>query len=307
MKSKRYPFHYFDLDDAGLPSMLYHYTSLEALLSIVKSGCMRATHIRYLNDHSELDWLWDAVDKLLVQKWECEKVGPRRELLELLTSEVGNGPKFDAFVASFSQDGDDLSQWRGYCSGGTGVSIGFDSQALKASWVRSASADKLLPAIGELQRVRYLEAGPNSDLSKELDLVLKEAMNYSPFPQNYKRIMKISAKADIFKIWISRVAPLCKHHAFSSENEWRLVLKKQRDDELYQQFRAGKSSIVPYVEAPLNLNSEKVPEVGYMVRKVIVGPTPSMPLAVSALKSFFTSLGHPEVEIDESRIPYRHW
>ena len=44
-----------------LPEILYHYTSADALLSIVNSGRISATNIDYLNDSSEVAWMWKAV------------------------------------------------------------------------------------------------------------------------------------------------------------------------------------------------------------------------------------------------------
>ena len=38
----------------------------------------------------------------------------------------------EAFVCSFSEDGDSLPQWRGYCPNGLGIAIGFSSDVLKA-------------------------------------------------------------------------------------------------------------------------------------------------------------------------------
>jgi len=54
------------------PSVLYHYTSMEALLSIVESGRMRATHIRYLNDTTEAASMWGSVTERLTARQDKE-------------------------------------------------------------------------------------------------------------------------------------------------------------------------------------------------------------------------------------------
>ena len=52
-----------------------------------------------------------------------------------LLEKVENSRHRGEFVASFSESGDDLSQWRAYCSAGPGFSIGFHAAALRTQWV----------------------------------------------------------------------------------------------------------------------------------------------------------------------------
>ena len=53
-----------------------------------------------------------------------------------------------AFIASFTEDGDLLSQWRGYGAGGDGVSIGFDLNKLSLSVIDSVfPGDERPPAL----------------------------------------------------------------------------------------------------------------------------------------------------------------
>ena len=42
-----------------IPRVVYHYTSMDAMLGIVE-GCIWATNIRYLNDVSEYDHFLEA-------------------------------------------------------------------------------------------------------------------------------------------------------------------------------------------------------------------------------------------------------
>jgi hypothetical protein len=74
-----------------------------------------------------------------------------------------------------------------------------------------------------------------------------------------------------------------------------------------QRFRAGKSTVIPYVEVELGRGTDRKLSDEYMIRKVLVGPTPNPGLSVEALQSLFLSKGHPEVLVEKSAIPYRHW
>ena len=117
-----------------LPEILYHYTSADALLSIVNSGRISATNIDYLNDSSEVAWMWKAVASQL----EATKLSENKAESECATQilkKIEERRRLNEFVASFSENGDDLSQWRAYCPGGFGYSIGFASAALSTQWI----------------------------------------------------------------------------------------------------------------------------------------------------------------------------
>ena len=96
-------------------------------------------------------------------------------------------------------------------------------------------------------------------------------------------------------------APIFKDIAFEEEQEWRLVLSKIPGPMPAKQFRAGKSTLVPYVDAELQVKE------GYFIKEVIVGPTPHPELSVEAAGALFQSLNHPEVSVRASNVPYRHW
>jgi TATA-box binding protein (TBP) (component of TFIID and TFIIIB) len=51
----------------NLPSVVYHYTSMETLKKIAESGKIWATSIRYLNDISERDYAISEIQQRLKQ------------------------------------------------------------------------------------------------------------------------------------------------------------------------------------------------------------------------------------------------
>lgn len=53
--------------------------------------------------------------------------------LQALANIAGNVAQANVCVASFTEEGDLLSQWRGYCTPGDGLSIGLPSACLAAS------------------------------------------------------------------------------------------------------------------------------------------------------------------------------
>jgi hypothetical protein len=75
----------------------YHYTSLPVLFSILENDSLWASNSRFSNDDSE--------EKLLGSEW-CKKTNYRG----------------DNYILCLCDEGDQLSQWRGYCHNG-GASI----------------------------------------------------------------------------------------------------------------------------------------------------------------------------------------
>jgi hypothetical protein len=57
----------------------------------------------------------------------------------------------------------------------------------------------------------------------------------------------------------------------------------------------------------MRVGAECVPREKYFIDEVIIGPTPTPELTLEALRSLFDSVGHPEVIIRSSCIPFRSW
>jgi hypothetical protein len=290
-------------DTIHRPAVLYHYTSMNALLSILSSGQIRATHIRYLNDVSEAKWMWKAVVERLEQLKGSAESETQSEQASAILKMVHERRTLDDFVASFSENGDDLSQWRAYCPGGAGFSIGFNTEALNTQWVADPKGGEPLFVGGSLKKVRYL--GPDElKFSSDLDNMLRLL---PPIFIERGFDGKPVSKEQFLMGWLSTISSSFKHYAFSAENEWRLILTKPHKPMPFQRFRPGSSSIIPYVEAVLNRNYKSEQPANYMINRVIIGPTPSPELSKEALEAAFHSAGHPEVDVEVSTIPFRHW
>src|ERR1700730_1271189 len=106
--------------------VLYHYTSAGGLLGIIESGTLWASDCRFLNDATELSY---STEQLLaaLSTLEDDTMGPESGFIlpgvvEHLTAET-----FRVHVVCFCEDGDLLSQWRGYgADGGYAVGLGSD-------------------------------------------------------------------------------------------------------------------------------------------------------------------------------------
>jgi hypothetical protein len=207
------------------------------------------------------------------------------------------------FVASFSEEGDDLSQWRSYCPGQAGFSIGFSVAALRSQWVSDPAGGEPSFVGGKLLKISYLS---KTDVS-EIDLAIDDALQMGLQLHGKMGFFGPISGQQAVTAWFSVIAPSYKDSAYFAEREWRMVLSKPHKPMPGQRFRAGKSTVIPYVEVELNRDLDFKLSTEYMIRKVFVGPTPNPDLSLEALQHFFSSKGHPEILVEKSAIPYRHW
>lgn len=290
--------------DEPTPPILYHYTSMEGLLSIVETGRIRATHIRFLNDSSESETMWTVVLRRLKERSErADSSEEQAYLSEIITATSGRRTH-NEYVASFSQEGDDLSQWRAYCPAQPGFSIGFSNAALRSQWVADPHGGKPLFVGGKLAKVRYV----NESDTTQIDLAIDYALQFGAMLHGSQGFSgQTLTKGQVAMAWFYITAPIFKNPAFRAESEWRMVLSKPHKPMPGVRFGLGKSSIVPYIEVVLNRDSKFELPNEYMIGKVLIGPTPNPDLSVEAVNSLFAYNGHSEVVVEKSKIPYRHW
>jgi hypothetical protein len=111
--------------DAPLLPELYHYTSIEGLQGILERRCLWSTHFEYLNDSTEVIYGQKVNDGVIQGR-----INKCSELTQVFLHQM-----FDMhhmiyqgiaiYLSCFCEDGDLLSQWRSYGSGGGGCAIGF--------------------------------------------------------------------------------------------------------------------------------------------------------------------------------------
>ncbi|MFK3672422.1 DUF2971 domain-containing protein [Leifsonia aquatica] len=237
------------LDDVGhrssvpLPPVVYHYTDARGFLGILENRRLWLTDLAFMNDREELIF---AVDEVL------HAVEARRHLLEpdarmddpedAIRSRVNvllgieqhlvdlrEGVEvLRAYAACFCDDGDQLSQWRGYAGGTSGFALGFDRSKIDQLAIGAGVGAKL-------GRVHYGVEAPEIET-----LVAELAMYASAHPgveaeYQYQDVVNL----------LSRI----KNPGFREERESRLVALLAHDPSRLS-FRATASGLAPYLECP---------------------------------------------------------
>lgn len=276
--------------------MLYHYTSLDALVQIVPTKSLRATDIHYLNDSSELK---HASQRFLAEVRRLED-DPNQDkivlsqLAEWLRTRLSDG--YLVFVVCFTEEGDLLSQWRGYTPHAKGVSLGFSHEHLLACASRQSF---------EFGRCIYEPALQDEIARRAVRAVLAAATRAGPARQSEAHPSQSYYPAfQEAEPHLLRIAALLKHDAFEAECEWRAVSPAVSDYVKAEiAYRPGRTTLVPYVEFGLNVPGQ----VGIGLPHAVLGPTPHVNLGVQALSQF---LARHQVcsgmrTVGPSRVPYR--
>jgi len=290
---------------------LYHYTSLNGVLGILGSRSLWASHVSYLNDASEffhgISFAKDIAASLFMEDDYLAAFGwAARHALESISPT-------DLYVTSFSEKGDLLSQWRGYCPAGAGICLGFDFGHLKDFCQdRGYRLEKCIYTHNKqfLQVkslvIKSLERFPKLHLSRaEFDLLSPKEQVEAELAYRYQTseggANQPEADAAVGQLCaeIGELAPLFKNEGFHEEAEWR-ILAKGSSEEI--KFRSGPTYLVPYIE--LDILSSGAHSA---LKEVIIGPNPNQERCAESVEKLLSACGLNGVEVRISPIPFNSW
>jgi len=261
---------------------IYHYSSQQGLLGILETREFWATKIQFMNDAEEFRHAI-ALAKAILERRQNE-LG-RIDAIDCAIQHLPITETTDIFLACFSEVGDLLSQWRGYCPEGIGFSIGFDYQELEAV----AIAQECF-----IGRCIYDMDTKNNLLEEIIDHFLGRASS-----------QPVDSDGPIFQeflmnFWV--VAPLLKDPSFQEENEWRIISFPKSLKDALVGLRAGKSTLIPY----FRLKLETMKKSALNEIEIIVSPNPNMNLALAGASALLTSK-KLKGAVKASSVPFRGW
>jgi hypothetical protein len=316
-----------DLLTKPIPKNLWHYTSHSGFKGIVESKSIYATDLRFLNDRQEFIHARDLALKLSDAVLDAAGIaGPFHETVKNAVGYAfGTGPlrpdRLQVMVASFSEAQDQLSQWRGYSGGSSGVSVSFDLSMIRPPYELQSAvvfapcvydpAEKEALILCALNQISRMLSTYTTDVFEEvakdpnLASILRTAGELGPpnikGPSLKNRLITAMGRVNFDLI---RICPLLKDSSFAEEREWRLVLPISMNKQLQNhpgKFRPAKDTLIPYLEFPLNGSAEEPAP----VNDLILGPG-SHAEAQAAASSFLKAhkiMVKPRV----SDVPYRPW
>ena len=248
-------------------SIVYHYTTISGLIGIISGKKLWASDCQFLNDGTELSYARDIFfsELNILNLPHIEGGGYIIPALPLDT--------FYMFITCFCENGDLLSQWRGYGLN-QGYSLGFDVSLLK-----------LIDNIDGVIPVEYGITNPSKYFAHELEFATHRTAH--PEMSAYNATRNILPR--LVKI---------KNPCFKEEKEWRLL--KQFTEEINEDqeilFRKSSNGPIPYQE--ISFPRECLTE-------VIIGPGEHIDIREKAIRKILNYYEFWEVTIRISEIPFR--
>lgn len=273
------------MEEKTFPKIIYHYTTQDGLIGIIKESTLWATKIHYMNDASELTEPLRMADVIITKLLQQLDIGDtkdkesKKDIYLRMLDDIRGWERINICVASFCADGDLLSQWRGYGVPGSAYSIGFDVQKL---------VETLDPYLFKLYHCQYYDPKAfQQKIQQFIFEVLNEAITDRKIP------------VDFIDKFVEMAATM-KFNCFKEEDEWRVLSWRPLPftDERFN-FKSGKSMVVPYYSIPLDLSS---------IVEIIIGPCQHPELARDAVYGMAHKYKLENVQrgqVKTSQIPYR--
>ncbi|MDJ0826032.1 MAG: DUF2971 domain-containing protein [Rhodobacter sp.] len=270
-----------------IPDVLYHYTTVDALIGISKGKKIWASNTRFLNDAKEFEFGREigtdsikSIRSATDRETEVLKNLFCNQILETLrpNSEIQN-----TYATCFSPNPDQLSQWRGYTAKTGAVCIGFRTELLRDLTTRGPIS------------VSY-----NADLFARcfVDLVERYLSLFEKYFRANNQVEICQILKEVFAANFAIMTSYFKHPGFKEESEIRIVFESWQEIHGVE-FRSNSGLIVPYVEVDLASISDD------FIVEVIVGPTNDPSLMTSSVTEFLKLMGKHDIQLRTSEIPYR--
>ena len=287
---------------------LFHYCSTDSFHSIVSTQSIRLSSLSLSNDTMEGKIVAQALVRLAVADGLDDDSTER-----LLSSFDTIERKFDGLGFCLSEEGDLLSQWRGYAADASGISIGFSTAYLDKLQNRNILDQAINDPLVQLHQVKYSTDEHDTQVSPAYAEVRK-AIDKGAFRfSQTKGLLDLRTESEIaqenkqntealhraFSALFTLFPKLfvLKSNAFREEREWRLLshlIWERSDDCSYRPIHGRlipyRLLILPKLDAPA-------------ITKVVLGPKHITP--PSMIADFLKKSGFPDVEVIKSVATYR--
>lgn len=300
---------------------IYHYTSPDGLLAILKTPSVRFTDCQFLNDKSEYthihiplekaceevrDSLFDVNFCDMIQNFFQEKY----DYVQIFSEQPGLGfnnlkmYSMRHYVFCASTDPDLLNMWNYYVKGGNyqGYNIGISVNDMVKSFT-SLIGDKVSLFYGP---VVYKDKDKIEILKKEIieaDTKLHNALKN--VNDEIERDLIVQSYYGETILHIEHLRLFFKDAAFSGEKEYRFVIRmpEHRVDINNQLLNTGftvkQGVITPHCDVPFSKNGT--------IKRITIAPMMETGLAQAGLQRYLRDNEYTnEVEIGFSEIPIRY-
>jgi hypothetical protein len=280
-------------------AVLWHYTTGPSLIAIFETMSLYSTQLSCLNDSTELRYASRHFRQaMLAKRATITAGGTTTALLDGALEYFKENPDFPyqavapQLVTCFSEERDDLSQWRAYGSGENGYAIGFKARYL---W---GVADAVLI------RVNY-DAGLHATLAQwvvdaMVDFFLGAVAKHAP-------VDMIAFGKEFLYAWdaaIVSVAPLIKDAGFGKEQECRIVKGFQFPDLAKLRFLQKSTMMSRHLPLQPPAGNAFTPY-RLPIDEVMVGPCRHPQISRTTVNTLLQQKGYPDGLVSISKIPFQ--
>jgi hypothetical protein len=271
------------------PEILYHYTSIEGLMGILESRSIWLSDYQYLNDRREINHGADIIREVARKMLKKSNDKLVSKLLEAWIVNLDN-IEDRIFIASFSADGDSLSQWRAYGTVALGFKVSDIAVHVNDIYIQSVEYNEEVQRNLAVTYLNHLCQAYKEDSS--LNLIERS-------PDIYHRIIQLVELISSYK-----------DASFMDERECRVIYIEDLDviesldlDRPPKKYRANNSHIIPYVSSD-SIYPMKGHERPLEISEIVLGPSCD-DLLEKGVKEYVSELGFNEIPIKRSKVPYR--
>jgi hypothetical protein len=270
---------------------------VDGLGGILQSCSIYASHVHYLNDRSEGKHAIEFARGVLSAPAGEAAFGVTGEQLKryglFFFESADKLWSEDAYVTSFCEAGDLLSQWRGYAMGGFAILFSpLYTDGDHQFHLRNREMWKTT-----IQKVIYSDDEKKNTLLQTLAAGIKaeQKTDDKTFKNKLTTVTSIQLQT-----WIHTV----KHSSFESEREWRIISYVAPNA---KPLRAGDGFLTRVAGGQLVPSIKLTPEEGKLlpVLGVKCGPNESRLLTEHAVRLLLSSQGYPAGAVSTSNIPFR--
>jgi hypothetical protein len=302
---------------------LYHYCSNRSFALTVQSKKLHLSLLTLSNDSHEGKHVRSVLEAVLNDAIVENGTLPRGlfgmgfgvpTLKQRIIDEVNSiCDVFSAVGYCLSQQGDLLSQWRGYADDATGVAIGFDLESLNKMLAAQPPQGYRI----NLAQVVYKLEDAKALLRPIADHLLKLAQDGKFDPPRRGTLLtpmtpeetaeedkrfELNVRERFFAILpIAGQMFSTKNAFFKEEEEWRMLAIMLNGPGMHDlehcQFRYGHDRIVPYLEFPASGLTRSA------ITEVVLGPKHQTPPEI--VESFLRSEGFDRAKVRRSTGTYR--
>lgn len=286
--------------------ILYHYCSSDVFHSIVESHSIWLSSLSLSNDTMEGKLVTEAVARLAGRDGLDQSASHRLQEMVGAFEHILDGLGF-----CLSEEGDLLSQWRGYAADATGISIGFSRQYL--DWLAEQTKGKNTSGFA-LMKVQYdpqaheTEVAPTYKEAKRLieagafkssgTRSLLGGWTDDQVEQERRETEKLYKTLSFTMLMLFTKLFLLKSPGFHEEKEWRLLSYLHRGGQDTSFHRAVRDRLIPYRSYKLIQTPERQP-----IAEVILGSKHLSPIKV--IEDFVKQNGYCSVRVKRSEAAYR--